>query len=403
MGKNYLFVIAIDKYSDGKILPLNNAVHDASKFIEILTQKYSYELIAESLFNENATRKKIIEELNKISYLVTKEDSLIIYFAGHGELNPLTNKGYWVPSDAENSISDFVPNSTIIDILSGIDIKHLLLIIDSCFSGSFLNQTRSTNELHYQKLNNSNSRWIISSGRTEKVSDGKAGEGSPFSVMLIEYLNKNSETTFSVGELAVAVSKGVGSISKQQPLFGFVRELGHQDGQLVFNIDKASAQDVFNHYDSLNKIVISYETAKMLKDNKMRQESIFAYYNVADKIILKKFDTETNFLCSAFTYEELSEFIPENIEVDKHTFIARFDGYDELGEPEEGTYYFASVTFQRTDTLETPFMAICRCKGRMVAFSKTEDGYYNNLIAWGKNQAESAGLMWKMLKDENKV
>jgi len=93
----------------------------------------------------------------------------------------------------------------------------------------------------------------------------------------------------------------------------------------------------------------------------------------------------------------------ENIEVDKNTFIARFDGYDELGEPEEGIYYFASVSFQRTDTIETPFMAICRCKGRMVAFSKTEDGYYNNLIAWGKNQAESAGLMWKMLKDQNKV
>jgi hypothetical protein len=403
MGKNYLFVIAIDKYSNGKILPLNNAVHDAIKLTEILTQKYSYELITESLFNEEATRKKIIEELNKISYLVTKEDSLIIYFAGHGEVNPLTKKGYWVPFDAENSISDFVPNSTIIDILSGIDIKHLLLIIDSCFSGSFLNQMRSTNELHYQKLNNSNSRWIISSGRSEKVSDGKAGEGSPFSVILIEYLNKNFETTFSVGELAVAISKGVGSISKQQPLFGFVRELGHQDGQLVFNLDKASHQHIFNHQDSLNKIVVSYETAKMLKENGMRQESIFGYYNIADKIILKKNDTETNFDCSAYTYEELSAFIPENIEVDKNTFVARIDGYDELGEPEEGTYYFAYVAFQRTETLETPFMAICRCNGRMVAFSKTKDGYYNNLIAWGKNQAETAGLMWKMLKDENKV
>ncbi|TGN22538.1 caspase family protein [Empedobacter tilapiae] len=402
MGKNYLFVIAIDKYSNGKILPLNNAVLDASKLIKILNNKYSFDLILEPLFNEKATRKNIIDDLNRISYLITKEDSLIIYFAGHGELNPLTNRGYWVPFDADKSISDFVPNSTIIDILSGIDVKHLLLIIDSCFSGSFFNQSRSIYD-HYQKLNSLNSRWIISSGRNEKVSDGSIGEGSPFSIILTEYLNKNSERTFSVGELAVAVTKGVGSISKQQPLFGSIRELGHQNGQLVFNINKTSVHEVFNHSDCLNKIVISYETSKILKENGMSQESIFAYYNVNDKIILKKYDTETNFLCSAFTYEELAEFIPQDIKVDKHTFIASYDGYDQLGDLEKGSYDYASVTFQRTDILENPFMAICRCNDRMIAFSKTKEGYYNNLIAWGKNQAETAGLMWKMLKDENKV
>lgn len=91
-GENYLFAIAIDKYNDSKILPLNNAVLDAEKFVEILTQKFGFELISNSLYNENATRTNIIEKLNSLTYLLTEEDSLIIYFAGHGDLNPKRKK-----------------------------------------------------------------------------------------------------------------------------------------------------------------------------------------------------------------------------------------------------------------------------------------------------------------------
>lgn len=402
MGKNYLFAIAIDKYASNKIIPLNNAVQDTEKLVEVLTRKYSFEIGLESLYNECATRKNIIDKLNDLSFLVTKEDSLFIYFAGHGDYNGLTQKGYWVSYDSGVSLSDYVPNSTVVDILSGFEAKHILLVIDSCFSGSFLSQMRSSNEMHYRELHNSKSRWVITSGRNEKVSDGKVGKGSPFAIILTEFFNKNSSFTFSVGELAVAISKSVGSISNQQPLFGFINELGHEGGQFVFNLGKSPNEEAFNSQDELNKIVISYDTAKMLRQNGMQQESIFGYYQLGDKIILKKKDTNSHFDCSAFTYEELTQFIPEEIAVDPGTYIARFDGYDELGEPEEGMFDYASVTFQRTETIESPFMAICKCRGRMVAFSKTKDGY-NNLIAWGKNQAESAALIWKLLKDENKV
>lgn len=402
MGKNYLFVIAIDKYSDTKITPLNNAVLDAEKFVQILTSHFGFELIADSLYDKDATRKNIIEKLNSLTYLLSENDNLIICFAGHGELNPKTNKGYWVPHDSTNTVSDFIPNSTIIDILSGIDVKHLLLVIDSCFSGSFLNQSRSA-ELHYAKLDSSKSRWVISSGRNEKVSDGQPGTGSPFSVILNEFLNKNIGNSFSVSELAVNISKGVGSISKQQPLFGFIKEIGHEEGQFVFNLDKAKTEiDVLNS-ESFGKIVVSYETAKMLKENGVDQDSIFGYYNLNGKIILKRIESSVNLEYCAYTYEEISQFIPDHIDVDKNTYIARFNGYDKLGLPEKGSFDYAEITFQRTFVSDTPFMAICRCRGRMVAFSKTRDGYYNNLITWGKNQAETAALMWKMLKDENKL
>src|SRR5690606_24323478 len=140
----------------------------------------------------------------------------IIHFAGHGSIHPKTEKGFWIPQNAENSISDFIPNSTIIDTILGIDAKHILLIVDSCFSGSLLSQTRASVEFHYSKLNESKSRWVLASGRNEKVSDGNPGSGSPFSIILNEFLKQNTYNTFSVSELATAVTKGTGSIAKQQ-------------------------------------------------------------------------------------------------------------------------------------------------------------------------------------------
>jgi len=402
MVQNYLLNIAIDSYVDSAFKPLNNAVLDAKRLEKTLIEKYDFKLIEDSLFNQDASRKNIIETLNILSAILIDDDNLIINFAGHGSMNQKTLKGYWIPQDASNAISDFIPNSTIIDALAGIDAKHILLIIDSCFSGSFLTQSRSTSGNYYFKLNQSKSRWLISSGRHEKVSDGQPGIGSPFSIILNEFLEKNCTKTFSVAELAVAVTKGTGNISKQQPVFAQIEGIGHEDGQFVFNLNKTSTEQSIVD-SALSKIVVSFESASKLKTLEYSQTSLFGYFQKDKDVIVKRSDTLVNFLCSAYTYEEVVEFIPEEIEVDENTYIARVDGYDKLGIPEEGKFYSASVTFQRTFVQETPFMSICKCKGRMVAFSINEEGYYNNLICWGRNQADTAALMIFELKKENKM
>lgn len=402
MVQNYLLNIAIDSYVDSAFTPLNNAVLDAKRLEKILIEKYDFKLIQDSLFNQDASRKNIIESINILSTILIEDDNLIINFAGHGSMNPKTLKGYWIPQDASNVVSDFIPNSTIIDALAGIDAKHILLIIDSCFSGSFLTQSRSISGNYYLKLNQSKSRWVLTSGRHEKVSDGQPGLGSPFSIILNEFLEKNHTKTFSVAELANAVSKGTGNIAKQQPIFAHIDGIGHSDGQLIFNLDKTPSEQAIVD-SALSKIVVSYESAAELKKLGFAQTSIFGYYSENKDVIVKRCETLVGFICSAYTYEEVVEFIPEEIEVDENTYLARSDGYDKLEKPAEGHFYSASVTFQRTFVPDTPFMSICKCNGRMVAFSINEEGYYNNLICWGKNQADTAALMIFELKKEKKL
>lgn len=402
-GTKYILLIASDNYSDPSYPKLNNAKLDAERLLKILTEKYGYSSIDHPLFDEKATRKNIIESLNNLSTVLNSNDEIIIYFAGHGSIHPKTKKGYWIPHDATNSVGDFIPNSTVIDFVEGIEAKHILLISDSCFSGTFLTQTRAESSNHYEKLNSKKSRWLIASGREEVVSDGQPGVGSPFAVALNNYLESNNNKSFSVSELIVAVSKAVGEMTRQQPIFAHIEGVGHEGGQMIFKLIDKGEKSIINKSDSaLDKIVISIETGKVLKELGFPQNSVFGYFQSNGNTFIKNIDSKEGFICSAFLFDEIIEFIPERIEFDENTYIARFDGYDKVTE-RDLEYPFAEVTYQRTGSNENDYMSICRFKGRMVAFSITSDGKYNNLIRWAHNQAESAALMLISLFKENKV
>ncbi|MBK9017680.1 MAG: caspase family protein [Saprospiraceae bacterium] len=179
IGANYLLVIAIDNYEDSAFSSLNNAKLDAEKFVAVMREKYGF-----ILFKTLYLMVKPIEkycEASLITYqLLTVSDNIIIYFAGHGAINPKTKKGYWIPSDATNSVGDYIPNSTIIDAVEGIEAQHILLISDSCFAGTFLTQTREKADNHYSKLAEQKSRWLLRQEEKKTVSDGQPGVGSPF-------------------------------------------------------------------------------------------------------------------------------------------------------------------------------------------------------------------------------
>ncbi len=402
-GDNYLLIIAIDRYIDKTYPTLNNSKLDAERFIKVLTDRFGFELVQEPIFDEAANRKNIIEAINNLSNFLTPDDKIIIYFAGHGTINPKTKKGYWIPNDAGTSISDYVPNSTIIDAIEAIEARHILLISDSCFAGAFLNINRDAPDNHYKKLDELKSRWIFASGRQEIVSDGQPGVGSPFAISLNNFLEKNKSEYFSASELIVTVSKTTGNIAKQQPISAHIEQVGHEGGQMIFRlVDFKADEEVDREFE---KVVVSFDVAKRLHDIGLRERSIFGFYKHTDgSIITKKIDGSKDFVCNAYLFEEMSKLIPNNIEVDENTYLARFDGYDKLTNEEiESEYLEAEVTYQKTFVIDTPYMSICRCKGRMVAFSITKDGKYNNLICWGTNQADTAGQMFIELFDEGKV
>ena len=243
-GKNYLLAIGIDTYTH---LPtLSNAVKDAQEVIQVLTDRYQFgveEVIA--LFDSAATERNIRKELDRLIDLVTPNDSLLIYFAGHGKFHEKRKRGYWIPVDAEpGQTADYIDNSVVRDYIMDIQSRHTFLVSDSCYSGSFFRQMRSIDSpeearnFHYKKIEFAPSRWALMAGGLEKVSDGKAGESSPFNRSFINCLKYNLDPHLSVLELIIRVQKAVGNNHAQQPIGN--RIYGVDDfgqGQMVFHLN----------------------------------------------------------------------------------------------------------------------------------------------------------------------
>ena len=74
------------------------------------TLKNNFNFNVEKLINPK--RSEITKKLNKLKNKLSPDDSLIIYFAGHGK--KLENEGFWLPSDAEiNDDTNWISNEYI--------------------------------------------------------------------------------------------------------------------------------------------------------------------------------------------------------------------------------------------------------------------------------------------------
>ncbi len=238
-GNNYLFVIAIDAYQNCP--RLYNCLADAKELIKVLTNQYYFDKKnVLTLFDKEATEGNIFKTFRQLAKKVTSADNLIIYFSGHGEYDKVFKEGYWIPVNAQlGAQEDFVSNSKIKMILEAINSKHTFLIADSCFSGSLFTQFKSTSIA--ERLENDPSRWGLTAGRNEVVSDGKAGDHSPFADSLIYHL-KNNEVPLGVATLCNRVVENVIAAADQTPRGEPLKVKGHRGGQFFFHPKNAQQE-----------------------------------------------------------------------------------------------------------------------------------------------------------------
>jgi hypothetical protein len=147
----------------------------------------------------------------------------------------------------------------MIDFINDCQAKNILLIIDSCFSGTFLTNTRNINlERTYSDLKSNKSRWIISSGSEEKVSDGVSGENSPFCRLILKFLSENKNRNCSVSEIFNFTQILINKEVKQTPQCNIIKDIGHEDGEFVLTLKE-------NDWKSDHKKTIGIPNSENLK------------------------------------------------------------------------------------------------------------------------------------------
>ena len=238
IGNYYALIIGIDKYT-GKWPPLQNAVNDAKAIETTLKAKYKFNNFR-TLYNEQATRKSVIAQLEWLVKNVDEEDNVFIYYSGHGDFKKELNKGYWVPVDAvSNTTADFISNNDLQTYLGGIKSKHTLLVADACFSGDlFRGNTVSVpfenSEKYYKEVHGLASRQAFTSGGIEPVMDGGKNGHSVFAYYLLKSLNENESRFMDASQVYEKIKIPVVNNSDQTPKLAPLKDTGDEGGQFIF-------------------------------------------------------------------------------------------------------------------------------------------------------------------------
>ncbi len=235
-GKNFLLIVAIDKYKFWK--SLSNPVKDARDLKKVLMEKYGFEQdnILE-LYNEEASPDNIRDQFESLKNKGTDLDNLLIYYSGHGYYDPSFDLGYWVPSEGrtnQGATASYIPNDNVRNYIKALDFRHIFMVADACFSGSLFISEEGKRGVEGEKMESIKSRWGLSSGNLELVSDGEKGKNSPFAGFLVKYLQENLEDRLKVTKLRDYVVTQVKQNTTQSPRGDRLSGVGDEGGEFTF-------------------------------------------------------------------------------------------------------------------------------------------------------------------------
>ena len=241
-GTYYALVIGIDHYQH---LPqLQTPLNDAQEVADTLKNLYGFktELLTD------ATRDQIVEALDRYRRSLKDDDSLLIYYAGHGYYDKQEDQAYWAPVDAtQDTYARWINAPTITGIAKATSARHVLIISDSCYSGMLTGglrdvapavSTPSEHDIYLQRSAQRVSRQVLSSGGNEPVADtdapGHFSNHSVFANALLHALPQ-FQSSFSGEELFVKLKVQVGGRAQQIPQYSAISYSGHDGGDFVFS------------------------------------------------------------------------------------------------------------------------------------------------------------------------
>jgi uncharacterized caspase-like protein len=241
LGSYHALVIGNDNYES--MPDLKTASADARSMAELLETQYGFEttvLIDATLFDILAALKSLREDLSK-------DANVLVYYAGHGELDEQTGMGFWLPVDAgPDDRNDWISSAEISDQLDLLPARHVLVVVDSCYSGA-LTQTalpyysgtsEEERERWLEQIAKNRSRTALTSGGLKPVLDTMGGDHSIFARAILETLREN-DSALETRRLWAAVKTRVEYQTRklgrhQRPQYAPIRHAGHESGDFVF-------------------------------------------------------------------------------------------------------------------------------------------------------------------------
>jgi uncharacterized caspase-like protein len=259
-GRSYIAVIGIDRYRTWS--RLDNAVSDARGAMDLFLH-LGFELTSPPLFDDRATGAALHRLVTSDLTRLRKQDSLVVFFAGHGHTvtrsffgGASVKDGYLIPVDGgapDRSTCTWIRLDSWLKDITRLPAQHILVILDACHSGLALGSILQSRIRGLappaidpmDKLRARRSRRIITSALEDQVAmdRGPVPGHSLFTGCLIEALTHGlrsaTDATLVTGsEIGLYVQRRVSGYenSSQTPDFGTL-ELDDR-GELVIRLPR---------------------------------------------------------------------------------------------------------------------------------------------------------------------
>ena len=194
---------------------------------------------------ENATRSDILNSITELRGKVGRKDNVLIYYAGHGVEDKAADEGFWIPTDAKLEEQDnWLSTDRVRKQIKAMPAKHVMVVADSCFSGTILRSSDITRGLkiertspeyeHYLKrIVEDKSRTALTSGGLEPVMDSGSGNHSVFAYYFLSILRDNN-SVLDAHLLFSELRPKVMANSNQKPEYGTIHLAGDDGGDFLF-------------------------------------------------------------------------------------------------------------------------------------------------------------------------
>jgi hypothetical protein len=246
-GERYALVIGIQGYDH--VPKLVTPHNDAREVGKLLRETYGFKTTIKTqdgksvpLLLLDPTKRDIEQALSVLRRNLGDQDSLLIYYAGHGQYVGQSKDAYWIPRDGEPDDSlSWIPANVLASQLKQIHARSVLVVSDSCFSGAMRLGSADWRTLDpdlkeaLRKAGARKSRIFISSGGTEPVVDEGCANHSIFACAFLEGLRSLTDPIFASRELySKYLLPKVGGRTQQLPEHGPLRDSGTDGGEFIF-------------------------------------------------------------------------------------------------------------------------------------------------------------------------
>lgn len=244
-ANSWAIVIGIDDYAHWP--KLEYAANDAQAIASTLTGPLGFpssQVIV--LKNAQATRNNILAAFHDRlgEGRAQTNDRVFVFFAGHGATRRLASGrdlGYIIPvdSDPQHLASDAIAMSDLQNIAESLQAKHVLFVMDACYSGLGLTRGGPTSSAYLRENARRIARQMLTAGGADQqVADSGPNGHSVFTWVLLQALagkgDLNGDGLITGTELAAYVAPAVSAVSAQTPAFGSLP--GSQGGEFVFQV-----------------------------------------------------------------------------------------------------------------------------------------------------------------------